>query len=195
MRWFTHGVYIIHICIICTRVYFWACERNCIYVKVNLHMCKYTPPCKYYTCSDQVYICIYIYVFYTYMYFWSCERAANIHPYANVSFHLIIYIQSHGFFCIRSAGQPQIGPHFIWNRDKWRWARFAIHILDSKDATKIHTNIDSLPVHPSVPPSLYPFFSQNCLHILSKVFRSTAKQPTPEVGSIRCGSSRIQRSY
>ena len=35
----------------------------------------------------------------------------------------------------------------------------------------------------------------NCLPILSKVFRSTAKQPTPEVGSIRCGSSRIQRSY
>ena len=35
------------ICIICTRVYFWACERNCIYVKVNLHMRKYTPPCKY----------------------------------------------------------------------------------------------------------------------------------------------------
>ena len=28
------------------------------------------------------------------------------------------YIQSHKFFCIRSAGQPQIGPHFIWNRDK-----------------------------------------------------------------------------
>ena len=44
------------------------------------------------------------------------------------------YIQSHGFFCIRSTGQSQIGPHFIWNRDKWRWARFAIHILDSKDA-------------------------------------------------------------
>ena len=61
--------------------------------------------------------------------------------------------------------------------------------------TKIHINTDSLPVHPSVPPSLYRFFSQNCLHILSKVFRSTAKQPTPEVGSIRCGSSRIHRSY
>ena len=56
---------------------------------------------------------------------------------------------------------------------------------------KIHKNTDSSPVHPSIPPSLYPFFSQNCLHILSKVFRSTAKQPTPEVGSIRCGSSRI----
>ena len=37
-------------------------------------------------------------------------------------------------FCIRSARQQQIGPYFIWNRDKWRWARFAIHILDSKDA-------------------------------------------------------------
>ena len=46
---------------------------------------------------------------------------------------------------------------------------------------KIHINIDSLPVHPSVPPSLYPFFSQNCLHILSKVIRSTVKQPTLEV--------------
>ena len=49
--------------------------------------------------------------------------------------------------------------------------------------TNIHINTNSLPVHPSVPPNLYPFFSQNCLHILSKVFRSTAKQPTQEVGS------------
>ena len=38
------------------------------------------------------------------------------------------------YMTLRSAGQPQIGPHFIWNRDEWRWARFAIHILDSKDA-------------------------------------------------------------
>ena len=44
-------------------------------------------------------------------------------------------------------------------------------------------------------PSLYPFFLQSCLHILSKVFRSTAKQPILEVGWIRCGSSKIQRSY
>ena len=43
--------------------------------------------------------------------------------------------------------------------------------------------------------NLYPFFSRNCLHILSKVFRSTAKQPTREVKSIRWGSLRIQRSY
>ena len=40
------------------------------------------------------------------------------------------------FVCIRNAGQSLIGPHFIWNRDKWRWTRFAIHILDSKDAQK-----------------------------------------------------------
>ena len=33
------------------------------------------------------------------------------------------------------------------------------------------------------------------LHILSKVFRSTAKQPTQEVGSIRHGSLKISRSY
>ena len=61
--------------------------------------------------------------------------------------------------------------------------------------TKIHINIDSLRVHRSVRPSLYPFYSQNCLHILSKVFRRTARQPTQEVGSIRCGSSRIQKNY
>ena len=62
---YTRGEYYTYkLCIICTRVYFWACERNCIYVKVNLHMCKYTPPCNIYTCSDQVYICIlYVYVF------------------------------------------------------------------------------------------------------------------------------------
>ena len=60
---------------------------------------------------------------------------------------------------------------------------------------KIHINIDSLRVHRSVRPSLYPLYSQNCLHILSKVFRSTARQPTQEVGSIRCGSSRIQKNY
>ena len=40
--------------------------------------------------------------------------------------------------------------------------------------------------------SLYPFYSQNCLH---KVIRSTARQPTQEVGSIRCWSSRIQKNY
>ena len=36
--------------------------------------------------------------------------------------------------------------------------------------------------------SLCKMYSQNCLHILSKVFRSTAKHPTQEVGSIRCGT-------
>ena len=48
--------------------------------------------------------------------------------------------------------------------------------------TKIPINTDSLRVHRSVRPSLYPFYSQNCLHILSKVFKSTAKHPTQEVG-------------
>ena len=61
--------------------------------------------------------------------------------------------------------------------------------------TKIHINIDSLRVHQSVRPSLCPFYSQNCLHILSKVSRSTARQLTLGVGSIRCGSSKIQKSY
>ena len=60
---------------------------------------------------------------------------------------------------------------------------------------KIHINIDSLPVRSGAPPSLYPFFLPSCLHILSKVFRSTAKQPILEVGWMRCGSSKIQRSY
>ena len=36
-------------------------------------------------------------------------------------------------------------------------------------------------------------YSQNCLHILSKVFGSTVRQPTQEVGTIRCGSSRIKK--
>ena len=61
--------------------------------------------------------------------------------------------------------------------------------------TKIHISIDSLRVHRSVRPSLCQFYSQNCLHILSKVSRSTARQPTQGVGSIRCGSSKIQKNY
>ena len=62
---------------------------------------------------------------------------------------------------------------------------------------KIHINMYSLPIQPSAPPSstIYPFFLQSCLHILSRVFRSTAKQSILEVGWIRCGSSKIQRSY
>ena len=35
----------------------------------------------------------------------------------------------------------------------------------------------------------------NCLHIVSKVFRSTANHSTKVVGSIRCGSWRIQKNY
>ena len=34
--------------------------------------------------------------------------------------------------------------------------------------TKIHINTDSLRVHRSVRPSLYPFYSQNCLHIIKQ---------------------------
>ena len=59
--------------------------------------------------------------------------------------------------------------------------------------TKIHINIESLRVHRSVRPSLFPFYSQNCLYISCNVSRSTARQPTQGVGSIRCGSSRIQK--
>ena len=59
---YTRCVKYTHI-IICTRVYFWACERNCIYVKVNLHICKYTPTCKYTPAQTR---CI---LAFTYMYF------------------------------------------------------------------------------------------------------------------------------
>ena len=44
------------------------------------------------------------------------------------------YIQSDGFFCIRSVGQPQIGPYFLRNTDRQLWTRFALHTLDSEDA-------------------------------------------------------------
>ena len=52
---------------------------------------------------------------------------------------------------------------------------------------RIHINTDSLQVRQSVQPSLYPFYSQNCLHILSKVFISTctSRQLTQEVGSYK----------
>ena len=59
--------------------------------------------------------------------------------------------------------------------------------------TKTHINIDSLRFHRSVRPSLCPFYSKNCLHILSKVSRSTAGRRTQGVKSIRCGSSKIQK--
>ena len=60
---------------------------------------------------------------------------------------------------------------------------------------KIPLNTDSLRVPRSVRQCLYQFYSPNCLHILSKILRSTAKQLTQEVGSIRCGSLRIQKNY
>ena len=73
-------------------MYFWACECNCIDVKVNLHMCKYTHAqtrCKF---------------AFTYMYFWSCECAANIHMYANVSFLLfqVKFAVRIKYFCVKS---------------------------------------------------------------------------------------------
>ena len=32
--------------------------------------------------------------------------------------YYVIFGVKQSVFCIRSAGQPQIGPHFIWNRDE-----------------------------------------------------------------------------
>ena len=51
------------------------------------------------------------------------------------------------------------------------------------------------PVQPSIPRSLYPFFLESCLRILSKVFRSSTKPPILEVEWIRCGSLKIQRGW
>ena len=47
----------------------------------------------------------------------------------------------------------------------------------------------------SVRPNLWPFYSQNCLHISSKVFRSTARQPTLGVDQSDVDRSKIQKSY
>ena len=48
--------------------------------------------------------------------------------------------------------------------------------------TRVHINTDLLRVHQSIRQSRYLFYSQNCL---SKVFRSTAKQPTQESSNIQ----------
>ena len=64
------------------------------------------------------------------------------------------YIQSDRFFCIRGVGQPQVGPHFLRNTGKY--LPFIYWIPKN---TSIHINIDSLQVHRSVRPSLYPFYS------------------------------------
>ena len=79
MRWFTHGVYIIHICIICTRVYFWACERNCIYVKVNLHMCKYTPRVNIHLLRPGVYLHLHVCILYIYVFLVMWTRSKYTH--------------------------------------------------------------------------------------------------------------------
>ena len=72
--------------------------------------------------------------------------------------------------------------------------RRSYHVRQAKLGQK-RTHIDLLRVHRSVRPSLCPFYSQNCLHILSKVSRSTARQLTQGVGSIRCRSSKIQKNF
>ena len=53
--------------------------------------------------------------------------------------------------------------------DKWQRAGFFVNYtisIYSKDAQN-----PLLPVNPSAPPNLYPFFSQNCLHVLSESSR------------------------
>ena len=40
--------------------------------------------------------------------------------------------------------------------------------ISDQRCIKIHINIDSLPVRPGAPPSLYPFSLQSCLHILRR---------------------------
>ena len=77
MRWLTHGVYIIHICIICTRVYFWACERNCIYVNLKL-ICTCAnihPRVNIHLLRPGVYLHIHICILY--ILWWSAELHAN----------------------------------------------------------------------------------------------------------------------
>ena len=49
---------------------------------------------------------------------------------------------------------------------------------------EIHINIYSLPVRSGAPPSLYPFFLQCCIHILSKVFRSETAYSRSEVNQM-----------
>ena len=61
MRWFTRGVQSLHISKICTLL--WACERNCIYANVNIHMCKFTPGCKF-TLTRCKYTFVHVYIFY-----------------------------------------------------------------------------------------------------------------------------------
>ena len=94
-----------------------------------------------------------------------------------------------------SAGQQQICSHFLWNRSKWGRPRFAIYIYWIPKMHKNPSKHQFISGSAKWSPSLYPFFLQSRLHILSNVFRSTAKQPILEVGWIRCGSSKIQRSY
>ena len=49
-------------------IYNWACERNCIYVKVNLHMCKYTPCVNIHLLGPGVYFLLHICILYIYVF-------------------------------------------------------------------------------------------------------------------------------
>ena len=86
------------------------------------------------------------------------------------------YIQSDRFFfCVRSVGQPQNRSSLPSEYRQILGSSICLTFIGFRRCTKIHINIDSLRVHRSVRPSLYPFYSQNCLHILSKVFRIIAR--------------------
>ena len=130
--------------ILCTRVYIWACERNCIYVKVNLHTYKYTPAqtrCIFAFTYNLCILYIYSYVF------WSCERAANIHTYANVSFPLIsskIGIKNKMFLCLNRK--------ILLNHSHFRTIpalgiKFHAHYVFTKIVIFIYNNAQ---IHPNV---------------------------------------------
>ena len=104
MRWFTHSVYIIHICIICTWVYFWACERNCIYAKVNLHMCKYTPPCKY-TPAQTRCIFAFAYMYFLHVCIFGHVNAQQIYTRMQMQVFLLFQVKLAvriKYFCVKS---------------------------------------------------------------------------------------------
>ena len=61
--------------------------------------------------------------------------------------------------------------HFCWcrgfcHRTGSDLPLFVFTFIGFQRCTRININIDSLRVHRSVRPSLYPFYSRNCLHIL-----------------------------
>ena len=124
-------------------------------------------------------------------------KASNNYTFVCKRYYVDILIEEHGLHLL--PGNPTYNLTYfsaseVLDNHKSVLTSFGIQTTDEEldlpfqRCTKIPINTDSLQVPRSVRPSLYPFYSQNGLHILSKVFRSTARQPTPEVGSIRCGS-------